>query len=776
MPRGTRRTSYVRDTRGRFASTPGSGAAKRPPAKKASRGTNRLTRDNSGRITSVGGNGATARGGRLRTGAGNLRARQTDRLKRAPLQGVVSRGGKARAGKAAKKPVGWMQSPEARRDRVQQAADRKGYAKKLRALPKDARRAIQVERMARRQKGIIVAGNTARQLTNIAEGRVRLIGNVGKRKDKLTPVQIGAIARTMKESARRLKVGMATGRRGRMRYNPNALQIATGTAARKIRGARVGGVARRVKPRAAKPQTFNDTLKKANPAAYEKLQKREAKVAKSQQRKAAKLASRNGASAPTGDADARERRSARLSGVSGRIAGRARRIYAQQGERVGAGTLPNRGLFAAPMGRRSTGTNAATSGLQPGRKVRGARPSGTIAKPRNLKAGALAKRSGKPPQPSRPDTAQANIPMRGARGRQLDASISRAVKEVEAAQRARLMKPKEQVRAEAAARKAAKEAAAAAKPKRAPRSAQSLRLSRAKQVEKRRSINISNPAGNRAEAAGRMAANAARTQQRALAFYGGKKPKKVAPPPRPAAPKRVTAGRVAGTIAKPRGMKPGALAAKRTAAPARPARATSKIRPGELMNANARPVGTIAKPKRASDAFKKTKRENLAIAEAIIKRNGFTSYVDTWRSANGVASTSPIRPGKITLAKNSEYWANPAKNSIDQRRQGFWSSSNPAAVIYHEIGHTRAKRTGFINDSSKAWGIGVRPFSSPRNQALARRVGQYATTSPSEFVAEVYAGLRTGRRYDFQVMRAYREEAGFPAASPRRRSRLRRKP
>ena len=375
MPRGTRRTSYVRDTRGRFASTPGGGAPRRPPAKKASRSTNRLTRDNSGRITGVGGNGATARGGRLRTGAGKLRARQTmaalsngrmasvpkgtigrtrkqreitmidrpvsqrqaynagrtrqmaaiaarkapkasapGRIKagqqkstirnttgqsktlnkfnsrpagtmvagrgerlvpsptRVPLRvagpgskgsdrafaRVATKAARSRAASAgrkvaaAKKPAGWMQSPEARKDRVQYAADRKGYAKKLRALPKDARRAIQVERLARRQKGIVVAGSTARQLTNIAEGRVRLIGNVGKRKDKLTPGQIGAMARTMSESARRLKVGMATGRRGRMKYNPNALQIATGTAAKKIRGARVGGVAR--KTGAAKPK------------------------------------------------------------------------------------------------------------------------------------------------------------------------------------------------------------------------------------------------------------------------------------------------------------------------------------------------------------------------------------------------------------------------------------------------------------------------------------------------------------------------------------------
>jgi hypothetical protein len=44
------------------------------------RGTNRLTRDNAGRITGTG-DGATARGGRLRTAGGNLRATQTAKIK-----------------------------------------------------------------------------------------------------------------------------------------------------------------------------------------------------------------------------------------------------------------------------------------------------------------------------------------------------------------------------------------------------------------------------------------------------------------------------------------------------------------------------------------------------------------------------------------------------------------------------------------------------------------------------------------------------------------------
>jgi hypothetical protein len=53
------------------------------------KGTNRLTRDNAGKITSVGGTGATARGGRLRTAAGNQRATQTAKAKGGERAGVI---------------------------------------------------------------------------------------------------------------------------------------------------------------------------------------------------------------------------------------------------------------------------------------------------------------------------------------------------------------------------------------------------------------------------------------------------------------------------------------------------------------------------------------------------------------------------------------------------------------------------------------------------------------------------------------------------------------
>jgi len=104
--------TYKRDGNGRFAGGGGSsggGGSKRPAAKSVSRGVNRLTRDNAGKITSVGGSGATARGGRLKTAAGNKRAMQTAKVSggrpAGTMKGKIKRdpgaAGKVGQGKAA---------------------------------------------------------------------------------------------------------------------------------------------------------------------------------------------------------------------------------------------------------------------------------------------------------------------------------------------------------------------------------------------------------------------------------------------------------------------------------------------------------------------------------------------------------------------------------------------------------------------------------------------------------------------------------------------------
>ena len=157
-----------------------------------------------------------------------------------------------------------------------------------------------------------------------------------------------------------------------------------------------------------------------------------------------------------------------------------------------------------------------------------AKAAGTVSKPKGLKpqdggklrkgvaynrlAGINAKMG------NRPDLAQINIKGRfsGQAGKRFDAGLDRAVKEVRAAEMARLMKPKAQVKAERAARAEAKRQAEAAKPKRT-RSAESLRVSRAKRVLKEREMKTSGTL--------KQWEQSKKTQERALAFYKGGKRK-----------------------------------------------------------------------------------------------------------------------------------------------------------------------------------------------------------------------------------------------------------
>lgn len=298
---------YKRDNRGRFSST-GSARSARPATRMVSRGTNRLTRDNAGRITSVGGQGATARGGRLRTASGKLRATQLVRMKgtggklRGPMgggtprisraepimtggtlaarssltrakrkleqnptpaqRGAVTRakkyaaqsydrntGAKAfgrpasvmrkrpperpawwgvKGGGGASKPVGWMQSPGARALRTKNAADRSDMAKRIRSLPKAARRSIfkktdPVQAQQNRNRASILEGLQRDMAAKASAKRVR---------EQQKPKRIAFVRvyhGTSKEAAKSIRSG---GYKGTLRglYGPGVY----GSTSRKV--------------------------------------------------------------------------------------------------------------------------------------------------------------------------------------------------------------------------------------------------------------------------------------------------------------------------------------------------------------------------------------------------------------------------------------------------------------------------------------------------------------------------------------------------------------
>ncbi|MGL6190064.1 MAG: hypothetical protein ACRC2L_08115, partial [Serratia nevei] len=160
--------------------------------------------------------------------------------------------------------------------------------------------------------------------------------------------------------------------------------------------------------------------------------------------------------------------------------------------------------------------------------------AGVIGKPRGLAPGSIkpkpklttigAKLAARDKAAGRGDTASVNISFGGARGKRLDAEISRNVKAQAIASRKADKARNIEQKAKWSAAKAARDAD---KPKRI-RSAESLRISRAKKIEARRMQKIDVlPISTVAK----RARNSARTQAKALAFYkapGSIKPKAAA--------------------------------------------------------------------------------------------------------------------------------------------------------------------------------------------------------------------------------------------------------
>lgn len=249
---------------------------------------------------------------------------------------------------------------------------------------------------------------------------------------------------------------------------------------------------------------------------------------------------------------------------------------------------------------------------------------------------------------------------------------------------------------------------------------------------------------------------------------------------------KVAGGRAKGTISKkPRGISdsdkqsmqmakalrsgkpnPAVDAVRRqqaTAASQSPApKLATKPKRRVFIRGNFRPQNIMANP--APDKTKyynNQKGKNIAELEAVVKKAGANTQVVTKRKQK-LAIAMAFKPmNLVRLNKASDFYANPRQLMRAQRRMGQLSTTDPRGVAFHELGHLRQKK--------KSENIFTqREFSSPRNARLAGRVSQYAKTNANEFAAETYAGLKTGRRYDSQVMRAYREEMGLRPLSIRR--------
>lgn len=193
--------TYKRDSRGRFSGGGGGGGGKsRPAPRQVQRGVNRLTRDNAGRITSVGGSGATARGGRIRTAAGNLRATVTSkagmvsqgRLTGAPLKSTIGKTSKARLNMGLTRPGKPGQRQAYNAARTQLRANKP-------AAPKTSRRKA-VGTISEAKAGRIISRIDAnRPGLRKATGSARKTANSIRTQRKATDFALAAGARARKQ-------------------------------------------------------------------------------------------------------------------------------------------------------------------------------------------------------------------------------------------------------------------------------------------------------------------------------------------------------------------------------------------------------------------------------------------------------------------------------------------------------------------------------------------------------------------------------------------------
>ena len=96
--------------------------------------------------------------------------------------------------------------------------------------------------------------------------------------------------------------------------------------------------------------------------------------------------------------------------------------------------------------------------------------------------------------------------------------------------------------------------------------------------------------------------------------------------------------------------------------------------------------------------------------------------------------------------------------------------TSPFHVVYHEIGHVyhdlkdpnMFEKMGKLKELKQS---GITDFSilnefNGKYQGVASRVSDYATTSPAEFVAEVYAKMIDGKKFDNEIMALYKKYSG----------------
>jgi len=183
-----------------------------------------------------------------------------------------------------------------------------------------------------------------------------------------------------------------------------------------------------------------------------------------------------------------------------------------------------------------------------------------------------------------------------------------------------------------------------------------------------------------------------------------------------------------------------------------------------LVKANARPENLFSRATKSTPGYGTDAKANVANARKTAEAAGAKTAAKSNKRSSSVASVNGRTPNQIDFNASHPSWANPRQSAINDRRRNYLSTAKAGHVVQHELGHIRHNpmkmANSFETQLRKKGQLYADADKIVGTQRLARRVSQYARTSPAEFTAETKAALSLGKKYDNKVMGLYREITG----------------
>ena len=183
-----------------------------------------------------------------------------------------------------------------------------------------------------------------------------------------------------------------------------------------------------------------------------------------------------------------------------------------------------------------------------------------------------------------------------------------------------------------------------------------------------------------------------------------------------------------------------------------------------LVKANARPENLFSRATKSTPGYGTDAKANVANARKTAEAAGAKTAVKSNKRSSVVAGVSSKTPNQVDFNASHPSWSNPRQSAIKDRRRNLFSTAKAGHTVQHELGHIRHSpmkmANSFETQLRKKGQLYADADKIVGTQRLARRVSQYARTSPAEFTAETKAALSLGKKYDNKVMGLYREITG----------------